>query len=141
MGEKPAFELLEHTADTGIRVRGQDLKELFANAALGMISIMADPQAVNQTSRLPIDIQGEDLPGLLVAWLNEIIYLIEAKEMLFSRFEIDSLTDDSLTGAVVGEAIDPTRHDLRTQIKACTYHDLKLGKEDSHWVAQVIFDV
>lgn len=141
MGEPPAFEVLEHTADTGIRVRGQDLKELFANAAFGMISIMADPEAVNQTNRLPVDIEGEDLPELLVAWLNEIIYLIEAKEMLFSRFAIESLSTGRLVGAVVGEAIDPARHDLRAQIKACTYHDLKLGKEDSHWVAEVIFDV
>lgn len=141
MGELPAFELLEHTADTGIRVRGQDLKELFSNAALGMISIMADPQAVNQTNRLPVNIEGEDLPGLLAAWLNEIIYLIEAKEMLFSRFEIESIGDGKLVGAVTGEAIDPTRHNLRAQIKACTYHELKVGKEDSHWVAQVIFDV
>ncbi|MDP1808542.1 MAG: archease [Actinomycetota bacterium] len=141
MGELPAFELFEHTADTGMRVRGQDLKELFANAALGMISIMADPRAVNQTNSLPVDIEGEDLPGLLVAWLNEIIYLIEAKEMLFSRFEIDRLGAGKLAGAVAGEAIDPTRHDLRAQIKACTYHELKLGKEDSHWVAEVIFDV
>lgn len=141
MDELPAIEILEHTADTGIRVRGKDLKELFANAALGMISIMADPRAIDRTSTLPVTVEGEDLPGLLVAWLNEIIYLIEAKEMLFSRFDIESVGDGLLVGAIAGETIDPARHDLRAQIKACTYHDLKVGKEDSLWIAQVIFDV
>ena len=141
MAPKPKFELLPHTADIGIRARGKDLPELFANAALGMMSIMADPAKVATTTTEQVSVEADDLPALLVEWLNELIFLIEAHEMVFSRFEIVSIDGTKLAAKAMGEPIDADKHELRTQVKACTYHDLKVGKEDSGWVAQVIFDI
>ena len=137
----PGFEIVEHTADIGIRVRGRNPKELFINAALGMCAIMTDPARVSPDRVEPIEVEAESLPELLVAWLNEIIYMIEAKEMLFSHYEIASLTPTRLAGTIAGETFDPDKHDLKIQIKACTYHELKVGKENSNWFGQVIFDI
>lgn len=137
----PAFEILEHTADTGIRVQGKNLKELFTNAALGMMSIMVDPGAIGPKNTFPISVEGASPPDLMVAWLSEIIYLVDVKEMLFCRFDIKSIAAGKLEGTIAGESIDSAGQNLRTQIKACTYHNLKVGKENSDWFAQIIFDV
>lgn len=141
MNKPGPFEIMAHTADVGLRVRGGDRKKLFTNAAAGMMSIITDSKTVAPAAVKGIEIEAEDFSALLVAWLNEIIFLIEAHGMLFSRFRIDSLTDTELVGRVEGEPLDQAKHQIKTEIKACTYHELKTGKDKSGWFAQVIFDV
>lgn len=141
MEEPGPFEIMAHTADVGLRVRGDGRDKLFTNAAAGMMSIITDVSTVTPAIVKNIEIEAEDFSALLVAWLNEIIFLIEAHGMLFSRFGIESLTDTELVGWAEGEPLDPAKHDVGAEIKACTYHELKTGKDKSGWFAQVIFDV
>ena len=135
------FEVIEHTADVGIRAWGRDAAELFANAALGMVSLMAEPASIKPNKSLKIEVKAGNTESLLVEWLNELIYLTETKNLIFSRFSILGLTQIRLSAVAFGELIDPTKHELKTEIKACTYHDLKIGKKEGRMSAQVIFDV
>ena len=132
------FEEINHTADVGIRAFGGTAEELFANAAAGMFSLVVDLETVKPTGEMEVRVTADDLPGLLVSWLTELLFLHETQRLLFSDFDvrIDGL---AVRGRARGETIDKGRHELRVAIKAVTYHrltvDLKRG------IAEVIFDM
>jgi len=136
-----SFEIIEHTADTGIRAFGSDLKQVFVNAAEGMFSIMVDPSSVDEHQEEKITVEADGLDELLVEWLNELLYLSEVNRMLFKRFIVDKMTETSLEARAFGEPIDDSKHELRSDIKAVTYHMLKVEQKNGIWTAQVIFDV
>ncbi len=138
---RPPFEILEHTADVGIVVHGASLKELFANAAVGMTTLMADLQDVRQVEERGIDVQARDLEGLMVRWLTELLYYLDAEELLFSRFVVDEVSDTRLRARAFGERIDPDRHRLHFGVKAVTRHMLEVSSEGGGYRAQVLFDI
>lgn len=135
------FEFIEHTADIGLVAYGADMKQVFANAARGLFSLITELDKVSEKKKHDVQITAPDREALLVNWLNELIYLFEAKGILFSRFEITDLTDAELTATVYGEKINLKKHKLKTQVKAATYHMLKIEQNEGGWKAQVIFDV
>lgn len=136
-----AFEIMDHTADIGIRVYGNTDKEVFANAAAGMFSLIADLENVRETSEFAIEVEAEDHETLLVAWLNELLYLHDSNDILLNRFELSELGETCLRGRAFGEPMDAGRHRLKADIKAATYHMLKLREEPGGWRAEVVFDV
>jgi SHS2 domain-containing protein len=135
------FEVIAHTADIGMIAYGTDMKQAFANAAQGLFSLITELDTIKEKEQRNIEVTAPDREALLVNWLNELIYLFEAKEMLFSRFDITSLTDTELRASGYGEKIDLAKHKLKTQVKAATYHMLKIEQNEGGWKAQVIFDV
>ena len=139
-GDLPAA-LLEHTADAGIVAYGSSLEEMFANAATGMFTLMADLDGVRPLEERRIDVEGRDREGLLVRWLTELLYHLDAEEMLFSRFEVDEISDRRLRARAWGEPIDQDRHRLHFGVKAVTRHMLEVRAEDGGYRAQVLFDI
>jgi SHS2 domain-containing protein len=135
------FEFIDHTADIGILAYGADMKQVFANAARGLFSLITDLDSITATEKRDVTVTAPDLETLLVNWLNELIYLFEAKEILFNRFEITTITDTALRAKAYGEKINLAKHELKTQVKAATYHMLKIEQNEDGWKAQVIFDV
>ncbi len=135
------FEAIEHTADIGLRAYGKTLKEAFENAARGMFSLMVDPAAVENREKVAVKAEADDVEGLLVAWLNELLYLFDAGDIIFKDFEIWQWNEKSyLKAFAYGEHIDLEKHQFEIEIKACTYHRLKIS-ENNVWACQVIFDV
>lgn len=135
------FETIEHTADTGIRAYGATIKEAFENAAKGMFNILADLSTIEESQEFLVEVEGEDRETLLVEWLNELLYLYDSHNVLLKRFAISDFEETHLRGRVWGEEIDPHKHDLKLDIKAVTYHMLKVEETGGKWMAQVIFDV
>lgn len=135
------FEVLEHTADVGVIAYGADLRELFANAALGLFSLMVETSGVREAEVRTVEVAGHDLETLLVRWLTELLYYLDADQLLFSRFEIEEITGTSLRARAFGERIDRERHDLHFGVKAVTRHMLEIVPEDSGYRATVIFDI
>ncbi|HEY42105.1 MAG TPA: archease [Dehalococcoidia bacterium] len=134
------FELIEHTADVGIMAYGDDLKEAFANAARGMFSLIVEVGSVRETAHRDIEVTAPDEESLLVTWLNELIYLFDAENMLFSRFVIIELDTARLKARAYGEPVDNTRHRLKTGIKAATYHMVEVDRSKGCRV-RVLFDI
>ncbi len=141
MSTQPPFEFLEHTADAGIIARGADLPELFANAAVGLFSLMVETAGVHETEQRTIEIEARDLESLLVGWLTELLYYLDAEEMLFSRFEVSHMTETSLRGRAFGERVDRDRHDLNVGVKAVTRHMLEIAPENGGYRATILFDI
>lgn len=136
------FEVIDHTADIGIAAYGADLKEAFANAAYGLFNLMVDLDGVGDDSCYKVEVTAEDQSDLLVAWLNELIYLFEVESVLFKRFEIGELIKTSLSAMCYGEKIDPQRHRIKIGVKAATYHMLRVeGDGEAGFRVQVLFDI
>ncbi len=138
--DKP-FEIIDHTADIGIVAYGADVKQVFANAALGLFSLMADLDGFIEDVRREVELSAEDIEILLVEWLNELIYIFDVEHMIFKRFEIEELTNTKIKARCFGEKIKPGKHKLKREIKAATYHMLQIGKDDGSYRVQVIFDI
>lgn len=136
----PNFEVLEHTADTGIIAYGSDLKQAFANAAVGLFSLMVDLDTVRESLEKQIEVNAPDMEGLLVEWLNELIFIFDVEYILFKRFEITELGAGHLKAQAFGEKVEPTRHEIKLGVKAATYHMLHIEKDNGYRV-QVLFDV
>ncbi|HET9477072.1 MAG TPA: archease [Dehalococcoidia bacterium] len=139
--EKRRFEVLEHTADAGIIAHGAGLPELFANAALGMFSLMVNTAGVRETESRQIEVHAQDLETLLIRWLTELLYHVDAEELLFSRFEIIAIDETSLRARTYGERIDSERHELGFGVKAVTRHMLAITRENGGYRATVLFDI
>jgi SHS2 domain-containing protein len=133
------FELIEHTADTGLVAYGGTLAEAFANAAFGMFSIIAGLDNVREDESRRVKVRGPDMEGLLFEWLNELIYLFDVETLLFSRFDIVEFGESGLEAVCYGEKYDPARHHLKTEVKSATYHMLEVDAENN--TVRVIFDI
>jgi SHS2 domain-containing protein len=135
------IEFFEHTADLGLRVRAADLDGLFTEAARALFStIVEDLGAVAASQRQEIRIAGTDREYLLFDWLKSLLYHFDAEHILFSRFEV-KVGADGLEGAAWGEPMDSSRHEMNHEVKAITYHGLKVEKTADGWLAEVIVDI
>ena len=135
------YEQFPHTADIGIRAFGKDLKELFENAAFGMFDVIADLEGIKTSTEEFIEAKGETAEELLVAWLDELLYRFCTKEVIYSKFAIEELTDDKIRARVFGRPIAANRNRLKVEIKAVTYSGLKIKKTDKGYQVEIIFDV
>jgi SHS2 domain-containing protein len=135
------YELFEHTADLGLRVRAADLNTLFAEAAQCLFSaVMEDVETVRPEQAIPIGLAGTDREFLLFDWLRELLLRFDAEHMLFGKFEVN-VGPDGMTATAWGEPLDPARHLLAREVKAITYHELKVVPEGNEWLAEVIVDI
>ena len=135
------FKVLDHTADIGITAYGTDIKELFANAALGLFSLMIDLNTVKEDIQREIEVSAEDEETLLVEWLNELIYIFDVEHIIFKRFLIDVLNSGQIKARCFGEKLKLGHHKLERQVKAATYHMLKISKRNGDYEVTVIFDI
>jgi len=133
------FEFIEHTSDIGLKACGGTLAEAFANAALGMFSLMAELENVGERESRQVEVNADDIEGLLFEWLNSLLYYFDVEMLLFKRFDIIEFEDTHLTATCYGEPYDSSRHTLKMGVKSATYHQLEVDREKN--CVQVIFDV
>ena len=138
---KSPFEILEHTADVGIKAYGSTLPELFVNAGRGLIALALSPSAVGPVQSLPLSVRGEDREDLLVQWLSEILYFLDAEGWFFCDFRIQQLQANALAGEGLGECRTEAGQRPRSVVKAVTYHQVSVQETPEGWEAVVYFDI
>jgi SHS2 domain-containing protein len=135
------YETFEHTADLGLRVRAADLNALFAEAAQALFAaIVEDPGTVVARQPLELRLDGADREYLLFDWLRTLLYHFDAEHLLFGKFDV-RVDDNGLTATAWGEPLDRGRHELGHEVKAITYHGLRVEPADGGWLAEVIVDI
>ena len=134
------FEIINHTADVGIIAYGADMKEIFANAAKALFSLITELDDIEEVVHRDIELTAPDQESLLVGWLNELIYLFDAEQIIFKRFDITQLSQTHLKARSYGHKVASAKHKLKTGVKAATYHMLKIDKSNGG-KAQVLFDI
>jgi SHS2 domain-containing protein len=135
------FEILDHTADIGIIVHGEDLKSLFENAGEAFFHLITDLRKVRLRTERKIQIRGESLERLMVDWLSELLYLHDVENLLFKGFHVESVGVEGLKARVNGEFFQEGVHLIKTGVKAVTYHQLEVFREKEGWRARIIFDL
>ena len=135
------YEHFEHTADIGLRVRAENLNGLFEDAARALFSvIVANLDSVRPVQEVTIRLSAGQLDDLLFDWLAELLFRFDAHRTVFGQFQVD-VQGNELTAVARGELIDPARHELDMEVKAITYHGLKVEQNDRGWLAEVIVDL
>ena len=135
------FRILEHPSDLGIEAWGPTLSDAFRQSAFGLVSIIVDPATVREREEKRLQVSGSGTDNLLVRWLSELLYLYDGEDFLMANVEITSLNDFSVEAVVRGERLDPVRHQSRLDVKAITYHQLKVTQENGIWAARVFLDI
>jgi SHS2 domain-containing protein len=155
------YEFFEHTADVGLRVRAVDVVELFSDAARGLFSVMAaNLSSVQPVEEIAIHLESDNLEDLWHNWLSELLYAFHGRRLVLTEFHVDvqlperceAITADSqppaicaspavLNAVVRGEPIDPKRHEIELEVKAVTWHRLKVERQPNGWLAEVILDI
>lgn len=134
-----AYEIVEHTADVGIRATAPTLSEAFRETTLGLLEITGTWMP-NGGDAIPLTFEGADAGSLLVDWLGEILYLEDAHDSLVSSVEVDHADDHRVSGSI---RLTP-RGDLDpegTAVKAITYHQLAVEEGPDGWHITVFVDV
>jgi len=134
----PPFEVIDHTADWALRVHGQDMVGLLANAALGMATLLVEDLnevPLNEVRHLKLD--AFDAETLLVDWLTELAYWAEESQLVFRKYSFSEVSETHLRVTAWGGVAS----ELQKHIKAVTYHELEIKQTDQGLSATVVFDV
>ena len=133
----PPYEEVEHTADVALRVRGRDLQDLLLNAAKGMSALMAVNNAQAMSIEREVNVQGDDPESLLVNWLNEILFQTEMGGQVFHDFQIRLEPGYRLHATLRGS--QPA--EFHKQIKAVTFHNLRIEQHNGKYETLIVFDI
>jgi len=130
------------TADIAFEAYGKNLNELFSNAALAMFEVIVDTKLIKPKIKKTVEIKAQDLKSLLFDWLNEILFYFGSENLAFSKFDVKvDEKNFKLKAVCFGEKIDLKKHEIRTEVKATTYHKMKIEKTKESWKTQVILDI
>ena len=135
------FQVVEHTSEIGLEIRGKDLDSLFLNAAQGLMALYDRRGKVRGEEEVSVRVRSSSAEALLVHWLSELVYLVQTKRWLFADIEFSRLQETSLTAVLRGEPIREGVHHIGREIKAVTYHDLAIVRDKDALRANVLFDV
>ncbi|MBN1123409.1 MAG: archease [Sedimentisphaerales bacterium] len=135
------WEHFHHQADIGVRGIGATAAEAFAEGAYALMAVICSPDKVKPIESVEIRCEAPELDLLFADWLNELIYEIDTRGMLFSKFDVE-IEGEELRARAWGELADANRHDFAVMVKAATYMELKTSHDnDGRYFAQCVVDV
>jgi SHS2 domain-containing protein len=135
------FEILDHPADIGFRVRATTLPELFEASSFALISLVLDASLAEPVQEVEMSVEGGDTESVLVNWLNEILYWTDSRRLVFAQVKLLELSHTYASAICRGEIRDQQKHPGRLIVKAVTYHQLRVAETESGWVGDVYVDV
>jgi SHS2 domain-containing protein len=137
-----SYEMIDHTADAGLEARADTLAELLEALAEGMADVICPPSSVAPRARRTVAVVAEDLEAAAVDFLSAVLKVIQVEHFMVAKVTVREATSNALSAEVAGEPYDPAKHELAREIKAVTYHQLKIARvEDGRWFGRVIFDL
>ncbi len=131
------------TADIAIESRGDTLEELFTASAKATFEVMADISSIQPETGKTLHLENPEIDGLMFDWLAELIYLKDSEFMLFGKYDIKITknTNYQLDAEIFGEEINQSRHDLRCDVKAITFHLFEVYEKNGKWISRFILDL
>ena len=135
------YKLIDHTADFGIEVKGTDQNNLYVNAALAMFDLITNTSTLVGKSDSSLNVQGSDMCDLMINWLRELLYLWNGEKMLLKVADIHSISEKKLSATITYDLFEPDIHEIKNEIKAVTYHKIKVEQKSEYWISNIIFDV
>jgi len=134
-------EPFDHTADVGLQARADELGELFEALAEGLADYICPRAQVQPAETRRIKADSDGLEDLAVEFLWKVMDLIQADHFAVAAVRVTQIGPTALTAEITGERLDLARHDIHTEVKAVTYHMLKVAREGGQWTGRVILDL
>ena len=134
------YEFIEHTGDLKFKSYGKTLSECFENAGYALSESLVDLDSLREKTIIEIELKSENIEYLLHDFLSELLYLFETKDLLVSGYKIE-IKENTLNATLKGERYDKTKHLIKCDIKAVTYHDLKVENKNKLWTSEVLCDI
>ena len=136
-----SWTTFEHPADLGLEARADSLEELFEALGEGLAEQICPRALVRPVREVNLEVSADDIESLTVDFLARLLGLFQSERMLISAVKVSKVEGARLVAAVTGETYDPRRHRLGAEIKAVTYHQLKVARRGRRWLGRVILDV
>jgi SHS2 domain-containing protein len=137
---KRSFTEFDHSGDIGIEAYGKSLEDVLIHLTQGLFGLMYRG-AVRTVIERRVRIQSSSSEELLVDWLSEVLSLSAVHGELYGKVTVEQMGEDIVEAIIAGERLDPARHELRFEVKAATYHGLRLDRRGNDLIARVIFDL
>lgn len=134
------YRFLDHMTDAVIEAHGDSLEEAFEQAAMGLVDTMVDVAGVRPETAIEIEAVGHDLESLLFDWLDKVMLLLVADGMAMSEFAVKA-DGYTLKGVAKGEKLDLARHKYKVEIKAVTYHEMSVVRQDDGVTVRFLLDL
>ena len=141
MSAAAGYEYFDVEADVGIRAWGPDQREAFAQAALGALALGVAPAEVEERDTRDVRAQAASPEDLLVAWVNECVYVHEIEGFAVRRVSVTALGPEVVHGTLHGEELDAHRHRLGTVVKGATHHHTSVASTATGCEVRLIVDV
>ena len=140
------FELVEHTADIGLKIYGKDEKELFINAARGMFFLITGSVLFSAPDRpkryFTVKSSASNIEDLIITWLSDLLYIYDTEFVLFDEYNIHSMTEKKIEARVRAIEIKGSPYRIIKEIKAVTYHNLRVYQnKNGRWEGNIVFDI
>jgi SHS2 domain-containing protein len=135
-----SWEHFSHDADIGIRGIGKSLEEAFEMAGLSLTAVVTSLDKISPQVTISIHCKEHDVELLFYDWINELIYEMDTKKILFNKFRVH-ISNGSLDAECEGQRVNSVIHDPAVDVKGATMTELKVVQNDHQWIAQCIVDV
>ena len=135
------YNIIDHTAYFCIHVFGKDEKQLFDHAALAMFELIIEAGNPGACRQRLVSVAGNDWSDMMVNWLRELLYLWTDQENILQSIVVEDLTEHRISAQIDLEPFQKDQHNIVSEIKAVTYHQIQAGPIGDHWEAKIIFDV
>ncbi|MCS7216018.1 MAG: archease [Thermodesulfovibrio sp.] len=135
-----SYRVIDVPGDVGIRAEGKTIEECFISAAMGLYSLITDLENIESIDEREIELIEESLENLLISFLNELIFHFDTYGFVGKEISL-SIKENKLLAKIKGENFNPEKHEKKLLVKAATYHGLTLKRENSLWIAEIIFDI
>ena len=137
----PSYRYLQHTSEVSLRAYGANLAEAMAGAAQALFAVMVDLRGLRQRRWMEVTVESSGVEDLLVEWLNELLFRWETTGVLLRRFEVEEVSETRVRARCGGEPYDPQRHRLKLEVKAATYHQVRVLQGKEGCTVYVVLDV
>jgi SHS2 domain-containing protein len=134
-------ETFDHTADVGLCARADTLGELFVALAEGLCDVVCPRENVTPASSRGASAAADDVGALVVDFLNEVLWAVQTDHFAVAAVRVAQVSETAVTAELLGEPYDAARHEMLTEVKAVTYHQLKVATGPGGWIARVIMDI
>jgi SHS2 domain-containing protein len=134
-------QTLDHTADVGLVAQADTLEELFEALAEGLCDVVCPRAQVTAAECRTVRVSAEDLEALLVDFLNEVLWALQTERFAVASVRVARCDGRGVSAELRGEPYDPRRHELAGEVKAATYHQLRVARERDRWAGRVILDI
>jgi SHS2 domain-containing protein len=130
-----AYRWVEHTSELELEIEAASESAVFLEALDAFAELMANERSVD-SERRDLEVRGDDRESLLVAWLEELVFLAERDGFVPERAPELDVGDGLVRATLRGHAGEP-----RHLVKAVTLHRLLFAADGKGWQARVVLDV